>query len=122
LANTRRDTTDLDRLIGARIRMLRKLLRMSQTTLGDRIGVSFQQIQKYELGRNRIGAGRLQLVAEVLDVPVEYFFADAPSHAETVIPGALDLLRAYGAIKDPAARKAVLSCAQILATIRDRAS
>ena len=69
-----REPQPLDRQVGARIRAKRKVLRITQQDLAARIGVTFQQLQKYEKGRNRIGASRLQRVAEVLDVPVSYFF------------------------------------------------
>src|SRR5262249_11788419 len=69
-----REPQPLDRQVGARIRAKRKVLRITQQDLAARIGVSFQQLQKYEKGRNRIGASRLQRVADVLDVPMSYFF------------------------------------------------
>jgi transcriptional regulator with XRE-family HTH domain len=58
--------------------MRRIMLNMSQTTLGDAVGVSFQQLQKYEKGTNRIGASRLQQIARILQVPVAFFFDGAP--------------------------------------------
>jgi transcriptional regulator with XRE-family HTH domain len=68
----------IDAHVGARVRMRRMMLKMSQTTLGEALGVTFQQIQKYEKGVNRIGAGRLQQIAGILQVSVEYFFEGAP--------------------------------------------
>jgi transcriptional regulator with XRE-family HTH domain len=62
--------TDADRTIGSLIASLRKAQGLSQTALGHALGVSFQQVQKYEKGRNRIGAGRLQAIADLLHVPV----------------------------------------------------
>jgi transcriptional regulator with XRE-family HTH domain len=62
--------------VGARVRARRKLLGMSQTDLGDAIGLSFQQVQKYENATNRISASRLYELSRVLDVPVEHFFED----------------------------------------------
>ncbi len=64
--------------VGARVRIRRTLLGMSQTTLGEAIGLTFQQVQKYERGMNRIGSSRLYDLSRVLDVPVEYFFEDMP--------------------------------------------
>ena len=61
-------------LVGARIRILRKRRKMSQTDLGEAIGITFQQIQKYENGKNRVGASRLHLVATALDVPIAELF------------------------------------------------
>ena len=64
----------IDSLVGARIRLLRKRRKMSQAQLGKAIGVTFQQIQKYENGKNRIGAGRLHRIATALDVPITELF------------------------------------------------
>ena len=71
-----------DRYVGARVRMRRKMLTMSQTKVADALGLTFQQVQKYENGTNRIGAGRLQQLAGVLQVPVEFFFEDVPAAPE----------------------------------------
>ena len=65
--------------VGARARMRRTLLGMTQTDLGDAIGVTFQQVQKYERGVNRIGASRLYDLCRVLDVSIDYFFEDMPA-------------------------------------------
>jgi len=64
--------------VGGRVRLRRMMLGMSQEKLGDHLGITFQQIQKYEKGTNRIGASRLQHIARVLTVPVAFFFEDAP--------------------------------------------
>jgi transcriptional regulator with XRE-family HTH domain len=63
-----------DRHVGARIRMRRMMLGMSQEKLGDALGLTFQQVQKYEKGTNRVGASRLQQIATILNVEVAYFF------------------------------------------------
>ena len=68
----------VDKHVGSRVRMRRKMLGMSQTKLGDALGVTFQQVQKYEKGTNRIGASRLQHISHILQVPVPYFFEGAP--------------------------------------------
>ena len=68
-----------DVLVGQRVRMARLMSNMSQTELGEHIGITFQQVQKYEKGANRIGASRLQQIAATLQVPVEFFFEGAPS-------------------------------------------
>jgi transcriptional regulator with XRE-family HTH domain len=65
-----------DVYVGARLRMRRKMLGMSQQALGEALGVTFQQVQKYESGANRIGASRLQHIAHVLRVPIAFFFED----------------------------------------------
>jgi transcriptional regulator with XRE-family HTH domain len=68
----------IDTHVGSRVRLRRMMLGMSQERLGEQLGITFQQIQKYEKGTNRIGASRLQHIASVLQVPVAFFFEDAP--------------------------------------------
>ncbi len=112
--------------VGARVRQRRTLLGMSRTTLGDALGVSFQQVQKYERGTNRMGSSRLFDLSRVLDVPVEYFFEEMPSAVAASSPAktrgrpkklpsyepdpmakreTLELVRAYYKIKDAEIRK-----------------
>lgn len=69
----------IDKHVGARVRMRRMMIGMSQEKLGEHLGITFQQIQKYEKGTNRIGASRLQQISVVLGVPVAFFFEGAPS-------------------------------------------
>ena len=71
----------IDKHVGARVRMRRMMLSMSQEKLGDALGLTFQQVQKYEKGTNRIGASRLQHIASILQVPVSFFFEGAPRAA-----------------------------------------
>jgi transcriptional regulator with XRE-family HTH domain len=77
----------IDKHVGSRVRMRRMMLSMSQEKLGDALGLTFQQVQKYEKGTNRIGASRLQQIAHILQVPVSFFFEGAPtspgSHSHT---------------------------------------
>lgn len=73
-----------DKHVGSRVRMRRMMLGMSQEKLGDALGLTFQQVQKYEKGANRIGASRLQQIAHILQVPVSFFFEGAPN-----VPGHL---------------------------------
>lgn len=68
----------IDKHVGSRVRMRRVLIGMSQERLGDALGLTFQQVQKYEKGTNRIGASRLQQIARILGMPVEFFFEGAP--------------------------------------------
>jgi transcriptional regulator with XRE-family HTH domain len=68
----------IDQQVGSRVRMRRLMLKLSQTDLADGLGLTFQQVQKYEKGMNRIGAGRLQQIAHILEVPVTFFF-ETPS-------------------------------------------
>jgi transcriptional regulator with XRE-family HTH domain len=67
-----------DKHVGSRVRMRRMMLGMSQEKLGDALGLTFQQVQKYEKGTNRIGASRLQQIAHILQVQVSFFFEGAP--------------------------------------------
>jgi transcriptional regulator with XRE-family HTH domain len=68
----------IDKHVGSRVRMRRMMLAMSQEKLGDALGLTFQQVQKYEKGTNRIGASRLQQISHILQVPVAFFFEGAP--------------------------------------------
>jgi transcriptional regulator with XRE-family HTH domain len=68
----------IDIHVGSRIRLRRTMLGMSQEKLGEALGITFQQIQKYEKGTNRVGASRLQNISTILNVPVSFFFEDAP--------------------------------------------
>ena len=112
-----KQTTDVDRLVGIRITALRKARGMSQTALGNAVGVTFQQVQKYEKGQNRVGAGRLREIARLLEVPVSAFFEESEQRAnaqEDVFGflsahGAIELLRAYAQIEDEQMRRDVLA-------------
>ncbi len=79
----------IDVHVGARLRQRRTLLGMTQTNLGDALGLTFQQVQKYERGTNRISASRLYDLARLLDVTVEYFFDDMPAAVATMTPAAV---------------------------------
>jgi transcriptional regulator with XRE-family HTH domain len=80
----------IDRHVGSRVRMRRMMLAMSQEKLGDALGLTFQQVQKYEKGTNRIGASRLQQISQTLQVPVAFFFEGAPHIAGTPEPTGLE--------------------------------
>ena len=130
----------IDAHVGSRVRLRRTLLGMSQEKLGDALGLTFQQVQKYERGVNRIGASRLFDLARVLDVPIGFFFDDLPPEmggniavrSRPVIYGfseaqngleddsmnkreTLELVRAYYRITDPAVRKRVFDLIKSLA-------
>lgn len=75
---TKKSPNPIDKHVGSRVRMRRMMVNMSQEKLGEKLGITFQQIQKYEKGTNRIGASRLQQIANVLGVPVGFFFEGAP--------------------------------------------
>ena len=71
-----KSSNSIDKHVGSQIRMRRLMLDMNQTKLGDALGITFQQVHKYEKGIDRIGAGRLQHIAQILQVPVAFFFKD----------------------------------------------
>ena len=75
---TKKAPNPIDRHVGSRVRMRRMMLGMSQEKLGDALTLTFQQVQKYEKGTNRIGASRLQQISQILQVPVAFFFEGAP--------------------------------------------
>lgn len=117
--------------VGARVRLRRTLLGMSQEKLGDAIGLTFQQVQKYERGANRIGASRLYELARVLDVPVSYFFEEfgeagpsgglseqvaEPYQSNPMMKReTLELVRAYLRISDPQIKRRLFDLAKALA-------
>jgi transcriptional regulator with XRE-family HTH domain len=109
-----------DRAVALRIRALRHARGMSQAELGRLIGVTFQQVQKYETGANRIGAGRLQRIAEIFDVPLVALFGPPPPRRNAVADpfealrteGAVRLLQAYGGIRSATVRRAFVRLAE----------
>ncbi len=121
-----RDPTDIDRLVSERILARRNELDMSQPELAERVGVTFQQVQKYENGKNRISAGRLYEVAKALGVTIQYFYDTAPrlmqarrgvAEEAAAFEGPdtseeLELLAAFRRIEFANARKAVVDLAK----------
>ena len=81
-AQTGKRPNPTDVYVGSRVRLRRKMLGLSQEKLGEKLGITFQQIQKYEKGTNRVGASRLQAMSNALDVPVSFFFPDSSVGAE----------------------------------------
>ena len=111
---------EIDQRIGRRIHERRVVLGLNQTKLADGLGISFRQIQKYEKGANRMGAGLLYGCAELLDVPPEYFFeglegSDSGTPDETRSDEAMKLARAYYSISDPKQRQRIWRLVQALA-------
>lgn len=111
--------TEVDQTIGARITTLRKARGISQSALGIAVGVTFQQIQKYETGINRVGAGRLQQIARYLDVPVSILFEggdDCLKKSENFellrLSGAVALIKAFAEIDDAQLRLDVIALAR----------
>ena len=86
----------VDTHVGARIRLRRTLMGMSQERLGESLGLTFQQVQKYERGVNRVGASRLFDLSKVLDVPVSFFFDDMPSALTETTGGVVGARRSWG--------------------------
>lgn len=133
-----RGPNPIDVHVGSRIRLRRQLLKMSQEKLGDELGVTFQQVQKYERGSNRVGASRLYRLARVLDVPVQFFFEGmgdmptAPGLAENdQTPIVYDfiqssdgvaLAQAFSRIQQAAVRRRILELVRTLADEADAAS
>lgn len=122
----------IDVHVGARVRLRRTMLSLSQEKLGESLGITFQQIQKYEKGTNRIGASRLQKLSEILKTPVSFFFEDVPGSrqnitgelSETDSPNyvvdflssseGLQLNKAFANIKDPKVRKKIIDLVRSL--------
>ena len=119
---------DIDRHVGSRVRMRRMLIGMSQEKLGEALGLTFQQVQKYEKGTNRISASRLQAISDVFRVPPSFFFQDDDNAASatgvahetgdvsTFVSSkeGLDLNRAFLKIEDAGVRKSIIQLATAL--------
>lgn len=123
----------IDIHVGSRVRLRRTMMSMSQEKLGDALGITFQQIQKYEKGTNRIGASRMQQISAALKVPVAFFFEDAPNQSGTPATGmseasstsyvvdflsspeGIQLNRAFVRISNPAIRRKIVDMVKTLA-------
>lgn len=132
-----KEPNPIDRHVGNRVRMQRILLGMSQEKLGEALGITFQQVQKYEKGVNRISASRLQQIAQILKAPPSFFFQNAPGKTENGADPAgfsemassqyvvdslstsegLQLNRAFARISEPKTRKRIV---ELVATIADQ--
>ena len=123
---------ETDIWVGTRVRVRRLEMGLSQSEVGHRLGITFQQVQKYEKGVNRIGASRLRALAGILEVPVGYFFPDpdrtesATSPAEVLdllrTPGAVEILRDFARITNPAIRRAARTLLESLASAHNQDS
>lgn len=126
----KRTPNSVDVHVGARVRGRRMAVGLTQDKLAKSLGITFQQIQKYEKGVNRIGAGRLQAIARILEKPVSFFYADASgplsatlleaqnaatARRPAVPMEALKLIKSFARIEDQEARRHLLGLAQILA-------
>ena len=139
----KKSPTDIDRHVGSRVRQKRMLIKMSQEKLAEYLGITFQQVQKYERGTNRIGASRLWELSAVLEVPVQFFFGEmapetlaemsritrhkpaadpdgdaAPlaSTSSLTRPETLELIRAYDRIPIASVRRRLYELTKTLAT------
>ena len=126
-----------DTHVGKRVRMRRLMLGMSQTNVADALGVTFQQLQKYEKGTNRVSVSRLQHIAQIFQVPVTFFFEGAPhvpgeDRAQTDTPfpkfisdylatsDGLHLTKAFMQIRDPKLRRSIVSLVEQIADSDDQ--
>lgn len=131
MVQNKKKPNPIDIHVGSRIRLRRNMLGFSQEKLGESLGITFQQIQKYEKGTNRVGASRLQAISSILNVPVSFFFEDAPG-SETQPAGfaedndstyivdfmnsneGVQLTRAFTKITDPKIRRKIIDLVKTL--------
>jgi len=133
MSDKKKAPNPIDVHVGARVRLRRSMMGWSQEKLGDNLGVTFQQIQKYEKGANRISASRMQKISEVLNTPVSFFFEDVPGSQNAALgglaeatssdyvvdflssPDGLQLNQAFAKIRDPKVRKKIVDLVKSLA-------
>jgi transcriptional regulator with XRE-family HTH domain len=134
-AKAKKAPNPIDRHVGSRVRMRRMMLGMSQEKLGDGLGLTFQQVQKYEKGANRIGASRLQHISDILGVTVPFFFEGSPdgqgASGETTPPApefltafltssdGLALIKAFMAIKSANRRRCIVRLVEAIVSADD---
>jgi transcriptional regulator with XRE-family HTH domain len=127
----KRSANSIDKHVGNRVRMRRLMMKMSQETLGGALGLTFQQVQKYEKGTNRMGASRLQHISNILQVPVAFFFEGVPTPHQRGRPRAADspdyvsdffatsdglaLTKAFMCIKEPTVRRCIVALVKEIA-------
>lgn len=126
-----RTASSVDRKLGERVRARRLEIGMSQETLAERLGVTFQQVQKYEKGINRIAASRLWDIAAAVELPLTRFFEGMPrpghrlaagesdATAALATPGAAELVQLYASIRSPKIRRRVLELVRAMDEIKD---
>ncbi|MFN7306591.1 MAG: helix-turn-helix domain-containing protein [Alphaproteobacteria bacterium] len=122
-----RETNEVDKFVGERIRLYRAMLGISQQKLAGALGITFQQLQKYEHGENRIGAGRLLAVANILGIPITFLLdeqafarrqrGDGPAEADmpAYLREGYHVGRAFSQISDPAVRRTITTLVKSLA-------
>ncbi|MBX3519879.1 MAG: helix-turn-helix transcriptional regulator [Xanthobacteraceae bacterium] len=127
---TKKEPNPIDRHVGSRVRMRRMMISMSQEKLGERLGITFQQVQKYEKGTNRIGASRLHQIAKILGVPVAFFYEDMPGGEAAAgfgeagnplyisefmaSPEGLSLAKAFMKVTDPKLRRRIVDLVEAM--------
>ena len=138
MSDKKKTPNPIDIHVGSRIRLRRTMLGMSQEKLGESLGITFQQVQKYEKGTNRVGASRLQNISAILSAPISFFFEDAPGRrqdgeapdgmeensASYVVnflssSEGLQLNRAFVKIPDPKVRRRIIDLVKSLAASDD---
>ena len=133
---TKKSPNPIDKHVGSRVRMRRMMVGMSQEKLGERLGITFQQVQKYEKGTNRIGASRLQQISTILGVQVSFLFEGAPTGDNAgglsdegapayvsdflATPDGLALSRAFMKVADPKVRRRIVDLVEAMAADRDK--
>jgi transcriptional regulator with XRE-family HTH domain len=133
MIDNKKKPNPIDIHVGSRVRLRRNMLGMSQEKLGEKLGITFQQVQKYEKGTNRVGASRLQAIASILDAPISFFFEEAPGQGTGQTGGfsedsgasyvvdfissseGLQLNRAFVRIADPKVRRKIIDLVRTLA-------
>lgn len=134
---TKRDPNYVDRHVGNRVRMRRLLVGMSQEKMGELLGITFQQVQKYEKGSNRVSASRLYQIARILGVPIQFFYDELQpeqpdggfkeSSGADLISGALQspegvqLARMFSETTDPDKRKLILTTVKAISEFKKNA-
>ena len=137
MTENKKKPNPIDVHVGSRIRLRRNMLGLSQEKLGENLGITFQQIQKYEKGTNRVGASRLQAISSILSVPVAFFFEDAPEQTGQQNGGfaednettyvvdflqtneGVQLTRYFTKITDPKVRRKIIDLVKTLANDDD---
>ena len=125
----KRGPDPIDKHVGTRIRMRRQMISMSQEKLAKKLGITFQQVQKYEKGTNRVGASRLQAIASILGAPIAFFFEGSPGVGKMDDGPNSDLLsdliatkagpalvKAFVKVRDPAIRRQIVHLVEAIAS------
>jgi transcriptional regulator with XRE-family HTH domain len=123
----RKEPDPVDKIVGRNVRVYRLAKDMSQTDLADQLGLTFQQVQKYEKGTNRIGSGRLLKISKILDVDITAFFEGCRDARQAKTPSVFDqlakpqsfhLMQAFSEIEDPQIRRSLVSLVEQIAATK----